>query len=104
MRPKACRARTRASSKTAVFVTHDVREALSLGTRVALMHAGRIVLLAAPREFVRTTEPHARAYLDTLRLGDDLLDADAGQIANDSPTTNGVGVNADGAGPREPSR
>ncbi len=41
-------------SKTAVFVTHDVREALALGTRVALMHDGKIVLLAAPREFVRS--------------------------------------------------
>src|SRR5215207_733952 len=32
-------------NKTAVFVTHDVREALALGTRVALMSAGRVVLL-----------------------------------------------------------
>ncbi|MFL6228218.1 MAG: ATP-binding cassette domain-containing protein [Pyrinomonadaceae bacterium] len=67
---------TRRLGKTAVFVTHDVREALALGTRVALMHAGRIVLLAAPREFVQTDEPHARAYLDTLRVGDSLLGAD----------------------------
>jgi osmoprotectant transport system ATP-binding protein len=60
-------------AKTSIFVTHDVREALSLGTRVALMHAGRIVLIATPREFVRTDEPHARAYLDTLRVNDALL-------------------------------
>jgi osmoprotectant transport system ATP-binding protein len=60
---------TRRLGKTAVFVTHDVREALTLATRVALMHAGRIVLLAAPKEFLGTSEPHARAYLDTLRVG-----------------------------------
>jgi osmoprotectant transport system ATP-binding protein len=68
---------SRRLGKTAVFVTHDVREALALGTRVALMHAGRIVLLATPKEFLRSDEPHARAYLDTLRLGDSLLGADA---------------------------
>jgi osmoprotectant transport system ATP-binding protein len=67
---------TRRLAKTAVFVTHDVREALTLGTRVALMHAGKIVLLATPAEFLRTSEPHARAYLDTLRLGDELLATD----------------------------
>ena len=61
---------SRRLGKTAVFVTHDVREALVLATRVALMHAGRIVLLATPEEFLRTDEPHARAYLDTLRVGD----------------------------------
>jgi osmoprotectant transport system ATP-binding protein len=66
---------SRRLAKTAVFVTHDVREALALGTRVALMHAGKIVLLAEPREFVRADEPHARAYLDTLRLGNELLAA-----------------------------
>jgi osmoprotectant transport system ATP-binding protein len=62
-------------AKTSIFVTHDVREALTLGTRVALMHAGRIVLLATPKEFLETTEPHARAYLDTLRVGDAILTA-----------------------------
>ena len=54
--------------KTVVFVTHDVREALLLATRVGLMSAGRLALLATPEEFLRSDEPHARAYLDTLRL------------------------------------
>src|SRR2546423_7020625 len=35
-------------SKTCVFVTHDVREALLLGTRIALMEAGGIRFLPAP--------------------------------------------------------
>ena len=36
---------TRRLGKTAVFVTHDLREALRLGSRIGLMHAGRLVLL-----------------------------------------------------------
>ena len=58
--------------KTVVFVTHDVREALLLGTRIGLMSAGRLALLAAPEEFLRSEEPHARAYLDTLRLPEEV--------------------------------
>jgi osmoprotectant transport system ATP-binding protein len=34
--------------KTAVFVTHDVREALLLGSRIGLMHKGELLLLETP--------------------------------------------------------
>jgi osmoprotectant transport system ATP-binding protein len=54
--------------KTVIFVTHDVREALFLGTRIGLMSAGRLVLLETPAGFLRSSEPHARAYIETLRL------------------------------------
>jgi osmoprotectant transport system ATP-binding protein len=53
--------------KTVIFVTHDVREALLLGSRIALMDAGRIVLLETPQGFVKSNDKHARAYLETLR-------------------------------------
>src|SRR5205823_1287631 len=53
--------------KTVIFVTHDVREALLLGSRVALMAAGRIVLLSTPQEFANSDNKRARAYLETLR-------------------------------------
>ncbi|HLL74150.1 MAG TPA: ATP-binding cassette domain-containing protein [Pyrinomonadaceae bacterium] len=71
--------------KTVVFVTHDVREALLLGTRVGLMSAGRFALLATPEEFLRSDEPHARSYLDTLRLPG----------GNDAPPSTAYGVPAD---------
>jgi len=48
-------------------VTHDVREALMLGDRIALMAAGRIVLLATPQEFAHSGDEHVQAYLETLR-------------------------------------
>jgi osmoprotectant transport system ATP-binding protein len=48
--------------KTVVFVTHDLREALLLGTRIALMEAGRLVDIQTPEEFLSSTEPLASAY------------------------------------------
>jgi osmoprotectant transport system ATP-binding protein len=53
--------------KSVVFVTHDVREALLLATRVALMSAGRVVLLDTPENFLDSEEPHARAYRETIQ-------------------------------------
>jgi osmoprotectant transport system ATP-binding protein len=56
--------------KTVVFVTHDLREALLLGTRIALMEAGRLMVLLTPEEFVRSSEPMVTAYLEA--FGTDL--------------------------------
>ena len=35
---------------TVVYVTHDQAEAMALSTRIAVMHAGRLIQVAAPRE------------------------------------------------------
>ena len=59
---------TRRLSKTAILVTHDVREALLLGDRIALMHAGEILLLETPKGFLSSSNPKARAYLETLEM------------------------------------
>jgi osmoprotectant transport system ATP-binding protein len=48
--------------RTVVFVTHDLREALLLGTRIALMEAGRLITVQTPEEFLTSTEPLATAY------------------------------------------
>jgi osmoprotectant transport system ATP-binding protein len=55
-------------NKTAILVTHDVREALTLATRIGLMHRGRLLLLEPPERFLNSDNPQARAYLDTLEL------------------------------------
>jgi len=52
--------------KTAVFVTHDLHEAMLLGTRIALMEKGRIVLLDTADNFAASDLPLARAYLETI--------------------------------------
>ena len=50
--------------KTVVFVTHDLREALLLGTRIALMEAGKLVVALSPDEFLRSSDPLVKKYLD----------------------------------------
>jgi osmoprotectant transport system ATP-binding protein len=52
--------------KTAVFVTHDVREALLLGTRIALLKDGRIDTLLPASEFPGAQSSEARAFLAAL--------------------------------------
>ncbi len=59
---------TRRLGKTVIFVTHDVREALMLASRVGLMRAGRLLLLETPGDFLRSEEEYARAYIETLHL------------------------------------
>jgi osmoprotectant transport system ATP-binding protein len=49
--------------KTVVFVTHDLREALRLASRIALMEAGRLVALMSPQEFLHSSDPWASAYV-----------------------------------------
>ena len=53
----------RALRKTSVFVTHDVREALRIGSRIGLLHGGRLDVLATPSEFVKADTAEARAFL-----------------------------------------
>jgi osmoprotectant transport system ATP-binding protein len=49
--------------KTVVFVTHDLPEALRLGTRIALMEAGKLVTLLTPAEFLTSSDRWASAYV-----------------------------------------
>ena len=55
--------------KTSIFVTHDVREALRLGTRIALLDRGRLEVLATPQEFLQSQGPVTRAFLAVLDNG-----------------------------------
>ena len=49
--------------KTVVFVTHDLREALRLASRIALMEAGKLVTVLTPQEFVKSSDPWVAAYV-----------------------------------------
>lgn len=52
--------------KTIVFVTHDLREALLLASRIVLLQAGRIVASAKPQEFLRIDHPEVQAFASSL--------------------------------------
>jgi osmoprotectant transport system ATP-binding protein len=56
----------RAFQRTAIFVTHDIREALRLGSRIALLAAGRLEAIAPPVEFRHARGSEARAFLAAL--------------------------------------
>ena len=49
--------------KTIVFVTHDLQEALRLGTRIGLMAEGRLVAVHPARDFLRASEPEVSAFV-----------------------------------------
>jgi osmoprotectant transport system ATP-binding protein len=49
--------------KTVIFVTHDLHEALRLGSRIALLESGRLVTVLTPEEFLHSADPLASAYV-----------------------------------------
>jgi len=55
--------------KTVVFVSHDLREALRLGSRIALMEAGKLVTVLTPAEFLTSSDPWASAYVRAFGAG-----------------------------------
>jgi osmoprotectant transport system ATP-binding protein len=50
--------------KTVLFVTHDLHEALFLGSRIALLEAGRLVSIGSPAEFLSSSEPLVMKYVE----------------------------------------
>jgi osmoprotectant transport system ATP-binding protein len=50
----------------AIFVTHDLLEALSVGTRIAVLGKGRVEAIVTPDEFWNVDSPVARAFRETL--------------------------------------
>jgi osmoprotectant transport system ATP-binding protein len=53
--------------KTIVFVTHDIREAFKLASRIGLFKDGRLVELSEPGNFFGSTNAEARAFIDTMK-------------------------------------
>jgi osmoprotectant transport system ATP-binding protein len=53
--------------KTVVMVTHDLREGLLLGTRIALFEAGRLIGLFDKDEFAASRDPKVKEYTESFR-------------------------------------
>ena len=58
---------------TSVVVTHDLQGALLVSDRIAMLSNGSFVEPSAPDEFIRTTNPDARAFLDAQFISQDGL-------------------------------
>jgi osmoprotectant transport system ATP-binding protein len=52
----------------AVFVTHDLLEALKIGTRIAVLDAGKIECLVPRDEFLNVDKPVTRSFIETIRV------------------------------------
>ena len=50
--------------KTMVFITHDVREALLLASRIGLLKDGKLILLGLQTDLLQSRDPEARAFAD----------------------------------------
>lgn len=48
---------------TSVVVTHDLHSALSIGTRIAMIHSGKVIELATPEEFIKSKNIEVQKFL-----------------------------------------
>ena len=55
-------------AKTIVFVTHDLREALLIGSRIVLLQEGKVVADAPPAEFLHLDHPEVKAFTASLQV------------------------------------
>lgn len=84
---------------TAVYVTHDQKEALSVADRMAIMDSGRVAQVGTPGDVYR--RPHTRLVADfigeTNFLEGAVLGAEGGQILVETPQGRFRGVAGDSA-------
>jgi ABC-type Fe3+/spermidine/putrescine transport system ATPase subunit len=70
---------------TVIYVTHDQEEALAISDRIAVMRAGRVEQIAAPRAiYERPETPFVASFVGTTNLLDGVIrgrDGDAAEIA-----------------------
>lgn len=50
---------------TSVVVTHDLHSALAIGSRIMMLHLGRIVENATPEDFVRSKNETVQSFLES---------------------------------------
>jgi osmoprotectant transport system ATP-binding protein len=72
---------------TAIFVTHDMVEALLMGDRIAVMHGGRLVQVGTPAELLHApADDYVRQLMNTPKRQAELVD---GLLATGSPSASG---------------
>ncbi|MCC8400296.1 glycine betaine/L-proline ABC transporter ATP-binding protein [Paraburkholderia sp. MMS20-SJTN17] len=55
----------REQQRTILFVSHDLEEAMRIGTRIAIMEGGRVVQIGTPQEIIKNpADDYVRAFFD----------------------------------------
>lgn len=54
---------------TAIMVTHDMKSAYKVGTRIAMFHEGIVQAIGTPDEMRTTSDPYVRQFVDGLSHG-----------------------------------
>ncbi|MFH0879813.1 MAG: ATP-binding cassette domain-containing protein [Lentisphaerota bacterium] len=49
---------------TSVVVTHDLHSALAIGTRIGMLHNGRMVEISTPKEFIKSKNEVVKSFLE----------------------------------------
>lgn len=50
---------------TSVVVTHDLHSALSIGTRIGMLHGGKMIEISTPGDFIRSDRDEVRSFLES---------------------------------------
>lgn len=50
---------------TSVVVTHDLHSALSIGTKIAMLHSGGIEEISTPEDFIKSESAEVRKFLES---------------------------------------
>jgi phospholipid/cholesterol/gamma-HCH transport system ATP-binding protein len=54
---------------TSIVVTHDMKSAYKVASRIAMFHEGRVLQIGTPDEIRATKNPHVRQFVDGLSQG-----------------------------------
>jgi phospholipid/cholesterol/gamma-HCH transport system ATP-binding protein len=54
---------------TSIVVTHDMKSALRIGDRVAMLYNGEFIAVGPPAEFSAPTDPRVRQFVEGLADG-----------------------------------
>lgn len=54
---------------TAIVVTHDMKSAYKVGSRIAMFHEGRVLQVGTPDEIRNTKDEHVRQFVEGLSQG-----------------------------------
>ena len=101
----------RALGRTILFVSHDLDEALKIGSRIAIMEGGRIVQCGRPQDIVLSpATPYVAEFvahmnpLNVLRAGEVMTDlpplmpVQAMEVGTGTPLREIIGILVDGPG------